>query len=163
MVSWTDIAPTLLDAAGVQPPYPLHGRSVLPVLEQPSPSGWDQVFFSHTFHELTMYYPSRGTRTRQFKYIRNLYPELEYPHASDLLASPTWQSVRSDPSNKLGQRTVKDYLHRSAEELYDVSADPLEVRNLASSPQHQATLVQLREQTREFRVRTNDPWVTPPH
>ncbi|MBI3282155.1 MAG: sulfatase [Acidobacteria bacterium] len=65
MVSWVDLLPTALDWAGAKPPdYPVHGRSFLPVLEQENPSGWDQVYFSHTFHEITMYYPMRGTRTR---------------------------------------------------------------------------------------------------
>ena len=95
MVSWTDLMPTILDWAGAKlPEYPVHGRSFIPVLEQENPQGWDRVFVSHTFHEITMYYPIRGVRTRQYKYLNNLFPELEFPHASDLFASHTWQSVR---------------------------------------------------------------------
>ena len=85
-ISWTDITPTILDWAGARSPeYPLHGRSFLPILEQQNPTGWDQAFFSHTFHEVTMYYPIRGMRTKQFKYLRNLFSELEFPFASDLV------------------------------------------------------------------------------
>jgi N-sulfoglucosamine sulfohydrolase len=158
MVSWADIAPTLLDCAGVQGPgYPLHGRSFLPILEQERPAGWDEVYFSHTFHEITMYYPMRGVRTRRFKYLNNLAHPLEYPHSSDLWASATWQSAKQ--TGFVGKRRVQDYLHRPAEELYDIEADPDEVNNLASKPEHRATLEQLRRKTWDFRERTKDPWM----
>ncbi|MBI4581877.1 MAG: sulfatase, partial [Planctomycetes bacterium] len=69
MVSWIDIAPTILEWAGVQPTKAMTGRSVLPILDQQDPAGWDTVFASHTFHEVTMYYPVRMVRTRRYKYL----------------------------------------------------------------------------------------------
>jgi N-sulfoglucosamine sulfohydrolase len=161
MVSWVDLAPTMLDWAGVKPPdYPLHGRSFLPILEQENPTGWDQVYFSHTFHEITMYYPVRGTRTRQYKYMRNLFPTLEFPHASDLWASSTWQSIMKQGDRAMvGRRPVGKYLHRPAEELYDISKDPDEIENLANASQHRATLEQMRAQVDRWRRETKDPWV----
>ncbi|MBM3795240.1 MAG: sulfatase [Acidobacteria bacterium] len=161
MVSWVDIVPTILDwtsAAG--PGYELHGRSILPTLEQENPAGRDEVYFSHTFHEITMYYPMRGARTRQYKYIRNLFPELEYPHASDLWASATWRSVLRDGEKaKVGARPVGAYLHRKGEELYDIARDPHEIDNLAASSAHAATLAELRRKVHDDRERTADPWM----
>jgi N-sulfoglucosamine sulfohydrolase len=55
MVSWVDVMPTILDWSGVKPPAGLAGRSVLPILEQEKPQGWDVVYGSHQFHEVTMY------------------------------------------------------------------------------------------------------------
>ena len=100
MVSWTDITPTVLDWCGVKKPEVMGGRSVLPVLETPKAAGWDVVYASHQFHEVTMYYPMRMVRTLTHKYILNLAPGLEYPHASDLWGSATWQGVlkRGDAS-----------------------------------------------------------------
>ena len=160
MVSWVDLVPTILEWAGAQPParYQLPGRSFLPILEQENPAGWDQVFLSHTFHEITMYYPIRGARTRRHKYLRNLTPELEFPHASDLFESPTWQGIMRRADKMMGVRSVAAYLHRPAEELYDVQADPHEVRNLAADPEHRRALEDLRQRVNEFRLRTNDPW-----
>lgn len=161
MVSWVDILPTLLDWAGAKGPgYELHGRSFLPDLEAENPAGRDEVYFSHTFHEITMYYPMRGIRARQYKYIRNLFPELEFPHASDLWAGATWQSIlRAGENAKVGARPVGQYLHRSGEELYDITRDPDEVTNLAKSPAHAATLAELRKKVHEYRARTKDPWM----
>jgi N-sulfoglucosamine sulfohydrolase len=159
MVNWADITPTLLEWSGASgPDYSLHGRSFLEPLRNPSAAGWDQVFFSHTFHEITMYYPVRGTRTRRYKYLRNLYPELEFPHASDLWESPTWQATVKR-GGQLGKRSLDAYLHRPAEELYDLEKDPDEVVNLAAQSQHRSMLERLRRETHEFRKRTGDPWL----
>ena len=159
MISYVDIFPTLVDwAAAKMPDYPVHGRSFLPVLENENPAGWDRVYFSHTFHELTMYYPMRGMRTTRYKYIRNLLPELEFPFASDLWASATWQSVK-DGSGKLGKRSTQAYLHRAGEELYDIQNDPDEVVNLAGMGAHQKTLLEMRADVHAWRKRTRDPWM----
>ena len=48
----------------------LQGRSFLAVLDQQRPAGWDEIFGSHTFHEVTMYYPMRLVRTRQLERLR---------------------------------------------------------------------------------------------
>jgi N-sulfoglucosamine sulfohydrolase len=161
MVNWADITPTILEWTGAKAPtYPLHGKSFLPVLEQENPAGWDRVFYSHTFHEITMYYPVRGVRTKTHKYLLNLFPELSFPHASDLFESKTWQSVRAaGETGMLGQRKASKYLHRDAEELYELSSDPNEVKNLAIEPQHRAQLEALRREVQQFRVETKDPWL----
>jgi len=157
MISFVDILPTAMEWAGAKmPEYPVHGRSFLPILEQENPAGWDSVYFSHTFHELTMYYPMRGMRTKQYKYIRNLLPELEFPFSSDLFASATWQSVKG--GGKLGKRSIEAYLHRPGEELYDIRKDPDEVVNLAASPAHQKTLAAMRADVHAWRRKTRDPW-----
>jgi N-sulfoglucosamine sulfohydrolase len=161
MISWTDLAPTFLEAAGAASPgYPLHGRSFLPILDRETPPGWDQIFYSHTFHEVTMHYPIRGTRTRRWKYLRNLDWQKEFPHASDLYDSATWQGMmKQGDGAKLGKRPVKDYLFRAHEELYDLNQDPDEVENLAADPRHKDTLLQLRRDVIQFRKRTGDPWL----
>ncbi len=161
MVSWVDILPTAVEWAGAKlPEYAVHGRSFLPILEEENPAGWDRVYFSHTFHEITMYYPIRGMRTRQYKYLRNLFPELEFPHASDLWASGTWQSILSQGERgMIGKRPVGAYLHRAGEELYDITKDPDELTNLVRLTEHQGTLKQLRAGVHAWRKQTSDPWM----
>ncbi len=160
MISFVDLVPTILEWTGADaPPYPLHGRSFLPILEEENPSGWDEVFFSHTFHEITMYYPSRGIRTRRYKYLNNLAHQLPFPFASDLYACATWQEVLNRKSQTYGPRRVADYIHRPAEELYDLENDPLELNNLAGTPAAKSALEEHRRRTLEFREQTKDPWL----
>lgn len=159
MVSWIDILPTMLDHAGVTPPRALQGRSLLPILTDEDAKGWDEVYASHTFHEVTMYYPMRAIRTRQYQYIRNLAHPLPFPFASDLYHSATWQDVVKRADNRMGVRTVDQYVRRPLEELYDVEADPAETKNLAADPAHAATLERLRKSLRAWQERTRDPWL----
>jgi len=159
MVSWVDITPTLLDWAGVEKPAKVFGRSLLPILEEARPEGWDTVYGSHTFHEVTMYYPVRMIRTRQYKYILNLAHRLEFPFASDLWGSSTWQAVLKRGDKHYGQRTVDVYIHRPREELYDLQADPNETRNLAGDPNHAKLVADLRARLLEWQEKTNDPWL----
>src|SRR5688572_316531 len=161
MVSWVDILPTILDWAGVPAPTSqrLAGRSILPILEQADPAGWDRVFASHGFHEIQQYYPMRALRTREYKYIVNLAAPLEFPIAGDIASSPTWQAVVARPAAGLGARTMQAFLHRPAEELYDLRKDPSEVHNLAADPAHRAVLERMRAELTRFRADTHDPWL----
>ncbi len=161
LVSWVDITPTILDWAGVSLPsaQQLAGRSILPILEQSDPQGWDRVFASHVFHEIQQYYPMRALRTREYKYIVNLAAALEFPIAGDIAASPTWQALSAKPALGLGGRTLQAFLHRPREELYDLRVDPTEVKNLADDPAHRATLERMRGELAKFRKDTHDPWL----
>jgi len=159
LVSWVDVTPTVLDSCQAKgPSYKLPGKSFLPILKQDEPKGWDAVFGSHQMHEITMYYPMRSITTRTHKYILNLDHTKAFPFPSDLWASPSWQSVRSGGVKMLGQRSVADFLHRPKEELFDLTKDPHEMKNVAHDPANSAVLVELRQRVRTWQQETNDPW-----
>lgn len=160
-VSLVDITPTLLAIAKASSPTDaLHGRSLVPLFDDPRQEGWDEIYASHTFHEVTMYYPMRVVRTRRYKLIWNIAHPLAYPFASDLWEAPTWQEVyRRGPEARYGQRTVAEYLHRPKFELYDLESDPDETINLAGAPQHAKQLAELQEKLKQFQRRTDDPWI----
>ena len=160
MITWADITPTILDFAGALPDKPdFHGRSFLPVLEQQHPHRWDEIYASHTFHEITMYYPMRVVRTRRYKLIWNIAHKLDYPFASDLYASATWQDILKRGEKVYGKRTVDAYIHRPKFELYDLQNDPHEINNLADDPSCAETLENLKRKLAGFQERTKDPWV----
>jgi len=183
MVSWVDYAPTILDFCGVKvpdapaitgdgelfvgqqrrggrkQPYTFHGRSWRGLWDEENPAGWDEVYASHTFHEIQMYYPMRVIQTRQWKLILNIAHPLPYPFASDLWASATWQSVATKGESRYGGRAVSEYLQRPRYELYDKQADPEEFKNLAADPAHKAIFEELAAKLKTFQQRTRDPWV----
>jgi N-sulfoglucosamine sulfohydrolase len=188
MVSWADLTPTILDFAGVKvvpgppavamaapdipdrrpakvkdggdvPPYRFHGRSFLATLDTPKTTGWDEVYASHTFHEITMYYPMRVVRTRQHKLLLNIAHPLPFPFASDLHASATWQSIEKDLETRFGKRRIQDFIHRPRYELYDLVDDPDEIKNRADDPQYAEFLKDLQARLKTFQEQTFDPWV----
>jgi N-sulfoglucosamine sulfohydrolase len=159
MVSFIDIAPTVLDWCNTKgPSYKLPGKSFLPILNEVEPKGWDTVFGSHQMHEITMMYAMRSITTRTHKYIVNLDHEKTFPFASDLWGSPSWQSIRKEGLKMMGQRSVADFLHRPKEELFDLRKDPDEMKNIAADPGNASVLTELRGRLRAWQQETNDPW-----
>jgi N-sulfoglucosamine sulfohydrolase len=190
MISWVDLVPTILDFAGAYdaqakrvaasiqkkltapPPDPetqqtrdtkpgdLHGRSFLDLLDQENPSGWDEVYASHTFHEIQMYYPMRVVRTRQYKLIWNIAYPLPFPFASDLWAAATWQAqYKLGKEAPYGAKTVGSYIQRPQFELFDLLADPHEGRNLADDPKYAKLRDEMIAKLKTFEQHTNDPWL----
>jgi len=159
MVSYVDVLPTILDWTKAKgPDYKLPGRSLLPILGEDDPKGWDEIFASHQFHEITMYYPMRSIRTRKYAYILNLANKIEAPFASDLWGSKTWQGILKRGDKMMGQKSVADFLYRPREELFDLTKDPDELKNVASDPAYKDVLLELRGRVRAWQEATNDPW-----
>ena len=161
LVNWTDLVPTILDYAGAKGPrYDLHGRSLLPILEEPRPQGWDETFASHTFHEITMYYPMRSVTSGRFKLIWNVASPLPFPFASDLYASKTWQGVLARKDEMYGSRRSENYIFRPRLELYDLQSDPRELVNLVDSREHAEVLQALQTKLKTWQEETKDPWLS---
>ena len=160
LVNFADLTPTIVDFAGaLSGNNSFQGRSFKYVLEQEHPKGWDVTYASHTFHEITMYYPMRVVRRRRYKLIWNIAHGLDYPFASDLWAASTWQATIKADNKYYGKRTVESYLHRPKFELYDLQNDPHEVKNLADDPKYEKVLEELKAELKAFQKRTNDPWI----
>jgi N-sulfoglucosamine sulfohydrolase len=161
LVTHADLTPTLLDFAGALPKdHGFHGRSWKEAVTHENPAGWDEAYASHTFHEITMYYPMKVIRTRTHKLIWNVAHPLPFPFASDLWEASTWQEAyRRGPDANYGKRTVRQYIHRPQFELYDLAADPDETRNLADDPDHAELLTELKGKLKAFQKRTGDPWI----
>lgn len=137
-----------------------HGRSWLPLLGASDQAHHQTIFASHTFHEVTMYYPMRVVRDQKYKLIWNLASSLQVPSASDLWASSTWLTqYQLGPHAPYGQRTVGTYLKRPQFELYDIEHDPEESVNLAADPHFAPVLEEYREKLVTFQRETNDPWI----
>jgi uncharacterized sulfatase len=149
MVSWTDILPTCLEAAGGNPVGDLSGMSFLGVLRGETGRHRDEVFATHSGDGDMNRYPIRSARTREWKYIRNLDVAAEH-HTHIDKAKPvdgrdyfdSWvERAKTDPA---AAAIVARYHRRPAEELYDLRADPWELRNLAEDPEHAAIVATLR-------------------
>jgi len=180
MINWADLTPTILDLAGVLPEAnklmaervqdpelnwnntandSLQGRSFKEVLEDVEAEGFDETYASHTFHEITMYYPMKAVITRKYKLLWNIAWQLPYPHASDLWASSTWQVALKSDNGMYAGRSINDFTYRSEFELYDLKNDPYETRNLAGTPAFKEELESLKKKLYAFQERTNDPWI----
>jgi N-sulfoglucosamine sulfohydrolase len=149
MVSWVDLLPTLLEAAGGEAPDDIDGRSFLPVLRGEAAGHRDRIFTTHSGDGRWNVYPIRSVRTPTWKLILNLHPEFAFTTHIDLPDDrgrrsyfSSWEAAaEGDPR---AAEVVKRYHARPAEEFYDLAADPHERRNLASDPRHAARLATMR-------------------
>jgi arylsulfatase A-like enzyme len=153
MVSLIDLLPTLLEIAGGKPDR----KSFTPVLLGKSDAYRHMVFAAHTGDGNMNRSPMRCIRTAQYKYILNLKPDDRFKtHISDGTepdGKGYWQSwlnlAKSDPH---AAALIQRFSHRPAEELYDIVEDPYEQHNLAADPSHGATLTELREKLKQWRI-----------
>lgn len=149
MVSWVDLLPTLLEAAGGKAPADIDGRSFLPVLRGEAKAHRDGVFTTHSGDGDWNVYPIRSVRVGRWKYIRNLHPEFAFTTHIDLpgkLGQRAFFSTWEEAANKDPAAAVilKRYHERPPEELYDLTLDPHEQRNLVNEASAAAPLVSLR-------------------
>jgi uncharacterized sulfatase len=155
LLSWIDLLPTFLDAAGGTPPPSgdepgqLSGASFLRVLLGERDEHRSLVFATHSGDGTMNEYPIRSVRSRDWRYVRNLRPEAEHHTHVDKAASGDGRSywdawVRKAEHDPSARTIVQRYHHRPAEELYDLRSDPWEQRNLAGEAAHAQTLSQLR-------------------
>lgn len=156
LVSWVDLLPTLLEAAGtdlVRAAPDIDGRSFLPVLLGRATTHRERIFATHSGDGNINYYPSRALREGEWKYIRNLDPKLAFHTHVDLAPADTgyWPSwVQAAPTQPAVAALVEQYHHRPAEELYNLAKDPDERSNLAGDAAHAGELQRAREDLDEW-------------
>jgi arylsulfatase A-like enzyme len=154
-VSILDVMATSIALAGVEVPRGMHGQPLF----GPGAKERDYVFTHRDRCDMTLD-RIRAIRTRNYNYIRNFMPEKPYTQFNQYIKDsyPTY-SVMMDlhAQGKLaGPELVFMAARKPDEELYDVLADPHEVNNLASSPQHQHIRRALRARLDEWIEAVND-------
>ena len=138
MIEYVDVVPTLLEAAGLERPAILDGRSFLPVLTGASMSHKTHVFGLQTTRGINQgsdHYGIRSVRGERYRYVLNLTPEVTFENAAtDDATFRSWKE-RAGSGDENAKRLVHDYQHRPAEELYDTVADPWNRTNLIADPE----------------------------
>jgi len=157
LVSFIDLAPTILSALDLAVPEDTQGHSLIPLFQGKVESVNEVIFAERNWHdhEDTM----RAVRSRRYKYIRNFMADTPYKPSLDLENSPTWKEiVRLRKAGKLPPPLDKFYSGkpRPEEELYDLETDPWEFNNLAAAPEKSEIKAELREKLRKWMVDTKD-------
>jgi arylsulfatase A-like enzyme len=169
-VSFIDLAPTFLDAAGMEQRQPMTGRSLLPILESKGDGRVDptrDVLF--TGRERHAYcrpdnrgYPCRSIKTDDFLYIRNYEPD-GWPAGDpddyrDVDPGPT-KTYLLEHGDEEGVREFADaaFAKRPAEELYAAADGDANMGNLADDPQYAEVKRQLSDLLERTLAEQGDP------
>jgi N-sulfoglucosamine sulfohydrolase len=171
LVSFTDLAPTFLEAAGVARPAGMLGRSMLPLLGS-TKSGvidpkWDAVYAGRERHSHArrdnLGYPTRAVRTREHLYIRNFKPDLwmagDPPKYHDIDDGPTKQWMMDHrEENAVRPLFQAAFGKMPGEELYNVRQDAGCIRNIAG--EQPKVTAELRKRLEGELRRTGDSRIT---
>jgi arylsulfatase A-like enzyme len=171
----TDLAPTLLEAAGLTPPAAMTGRSLMSLLAGAQQAGRDKVFLERERHANVrrgdLSYPARAVRTRDFLYIRNLRPD-RWPAGDpekyfavgeygDIDGGPTKDFLLARPANPaIAKYAELAMAKRPAEELYDLRKDPGQIDNIAMRADYAGAKKELRAALDTWMRDTADPRVS---
>jgi len=114
MATNIDIAPTILDYAGVPAPATMQGRSLRPVLEGAAPADWRKSMY-YTYYENSWLLAGKGLAARSDPSFQFFTPHRIGPH----------RGVRTETHKLIEYYAEGDYW-----ELFDLTRDPNELKNL---------------------------------
>lgn len=156
LISFIDLAPTVLSLAGIEPPKVMQGTAQFGAYEVAKKPKYT-FHSSDRFDEL--YDRLRSVRSRRYKYIKNFNPEISNAMPVAYREQmPMMRNIRTlyaqgklDSVQTLWLRTPKP-----DEELYDLENDPFELRNLADQEILRDTLRHLRSVLTDWIIATKD-------
>lgn len=154
LVSFVDLAPTLLSLAGAKRPEWMQGRAFMgPHAEAPRTHLFG--FRGRMDERLDMV---RSVCDGRYVYVRNYMPHLIYgQYLQYMFQTPTtrvWRRLYDE--GKLRPPQTYFWEPKPAEELYDLENDRDEVRNLVGSPEAQPVLERLRAAHRQHVLDVRD-------
>ncbi len=149
IISFVDLAPTVLSLAGIDIPEYMQGQAFLGAQKEITEPQYAYMFRGRMDEKYDM---SRAVRDKKFRYIRNYMPYRIYGQNIGYL----WRarSIRSWEETCL-QGNCDEIQQvfwgtKPAEELYDTENDPWEVNNLALDPEYSSDLLRMRKANLEW-------------
>ncbi len=156
VVSTVDIAPTLLELAGLQPLTSFQGISLAKVLVDPQETTRKHAFAEHNWHDYQAF--ERAVHGQKYCYVRNWLPDTPGTPPADAVRSPTYAVMQElHRQGKLAAQHQGCFeTPRPTEFLYDVESDPHCIENLAADPNHAAALKKMQQALAKWQKETGD-------
>lgn len=154
LISFVDVAPTILEATGLSIPTAMTGRSLLPRLLGTTTRKRNHVLLGKERHNHAradnVGYPERAIRTQTHLFILNFKPD-RWPmgdppnfYCHTKMSNPTKDHILEHQHSDTKHVFEITYAKRPAEELYDLRADPHCLKNVAADPSQDRIKQQLK-------------------
>jgi heparan N-sulfatase len=159
MVSSIDLAPTLLDLAGIDIPQDMYGRGFKKLLFDPTQKGSEFIYAERNWHDADEY--MRCIRSNKYKLVYNAYYNIPHGTSMDISTSDSWYELkRLQRSNKLTENMKQIFqCPRAMVEIYDLEKDPYELNNVADLPEYREIGEKLAAKLVKWQKDTQDhPW-----
>jgi arylsulfatase A-like enzyme len=161
-VSFVDLSPTLLSLIGIDTPAQMQGRAFLGTKRVEPAADEMEFLYADRFDEL--FGLRRGLTDGKWKYIRNFNPDFPTaPYSFYQFGQPGWSGYQKayNDGKLRGYHKALWEAPGTSEQLYDLSADPWEMNNLAANPAHAEKLVALRERLKATMKKVHDTGLVP--
>jgi uncharacterized sulfatase len=160
LVSFVDLAPTLLSIIGEQPPEWMQGHAFAGKFQsEPQP-----FIYGFRGRMDERYDCVRSVTDGRLVYVRNYMPHLsQAQHVAYQFETPTtrvWRKV-FDEGKATPEQSIFWKEPKAPEELYDLQSDRDEVYNLAASPEHAETLAKMRAAQENLALTIRDVGLLP--
>jgi arylsulfatase A-like enzyme len=143
LISFVDLAPTVLNLAGIEKPGNMQGRAFLGT----NLTDQREYIFAARDRMDERYDMQRAVRDKKFKYIR--YYEAAKPFTQYMntpekgaIMVAIRQAHETGTMPEAGEKLM--WPDKPSEELFDTEADPYELNNLAGDPEYQEILEEMR-------------------
>lgn len=164
LVSGVDLAPTILNAAGVEPSKGMTGIDFMPALLDQPFEDREQIFAERGWHfgpitRTDGFDLSRSITTKRYNFIYNAIPERSYTPVDMATKNIAWAAIQLAHQNgKLSATHERIYFQnpRPIFELYDLEKDPYEMNNLAGKTSVSEVETELRKKLDSWMVREGD-------
>jgi len=144
LISFVDLAPTLLSLAHIPIPKHLQGQAFLGEQKAKTPR---KFVFAARDRMDSEYDRVRSVHDGRYQYLRNFMPEKPYyQNIQYRLQQPSMQSIlKLKEAGQLNATQLRWFNPtKPTEELYDCQNDPYQLTNLAGQPQYQQKIKELR-------------------
>jgi N-sulfoglucosamine sulfohydrolase len=162
VVSFVDLAPTVLSLCGLEKPPQMQGRAFLGAHRVAPPKNADAFLFADRFDEINGM--RRGITDGRFKYIRRFSSHLPAaPYSYYTLSMPSWRAWQKAWQDGRLSGSYRDLWEprQPVEDLFDTKVDPWEIHNLASDPRFADRLVAMRNNLRSIMANVHDTGLVP--
>jgi arylsulfatase A-like enzyme len=156
LVSVIDIAPTILNIAGITIPEQIQGQSFSKVISKPQSEFRNYVFAEHNWHDFEAH--ERMVRDKNFMYILNSRSFFPLLGPADAIGSPSYEElVELRKKGEITEIQTEIFINpRPEEELYDIANDLYQFDNLALNPGYANELDKLRSVLQKWMTETGD-------
>lgn len=171
LVSGTDLAPTLLDCAGLKPAPGMTGKSFKPLLTGHPMQERTEVYAERGWHwgPITRsdgFDLSRTIITRDFHFIYNALPDRTYTPVDMARNNSAWEAIKKAHAEAELDPFLQDLYFRNPRpifELFNLKLDPFQLNNLAGDPDFEAIESSLRQKLDLWMIGEGDYLPLPSH
>lgn len=162
LVQYTDVLPTLIEAAGGTPPVDdLDGTSFLPVLLNKTQPHRQYAYCMHNNVPEGPPYPIRAITDGTYHYIHNLENESVYVQKYIMARMPLnhyWASwIFQSTNQEATYNLINRYMKRPPEELYYMPDDPYQLNNVANEVRYASEKERLSAALTQWMEAQHDP------